>query len=232
MATTRHDTVVRQPPAYRQPAEPPPRVRTGLTNLDALLGDGLRPGQLTVIAARTAMGKSTLALSIARDCALRQGRPARVVSLEMSNAHLLHRVISAETGVLTEKVRQRELDETEQELVRSFAARDREHGRLLFLCGDSDTPTVADIERSCAAALQQHGRLDLLVVDSLGLMDGPLKVPPVHREAEVASIVADLHQLADRLKAAVVVVEQLSHAPLAGATGRRCGAVRMSSNGG
>lgn len=82
---------------------PKPRVLTGLTALDELLGGGLRPGRLTVVAARTAMGKSVLALTMARNCAFRQGRPAQVASLEMSNEGLLERTLAAETGVLTER---------------------------------------------------------------------------------------------------------------------------------
>ncbi|MGW1976509.1 DnaB-like helicase C-terminal domain-containing protein [Streptomyces sp. NPDC001889] len=187
-----------------------PRVRTGLTALDALLGGGLRPGRLTVIAARTAMGKSMLALSLAADCAIRQDRPALVASLEMSNAELLYRLISAETGLLTEKVRRRELDDAEKERIHAFSS----HSRPLFLGGDSSTPTVADIERSCEPALQRHGRLDLLVVDYLGLVEQDVRTPTAGREAEMARIVAGLHELAGRLEAAVVVVEQLTRAPL------------------
>ncbi|MGV9895815.1 DnaB-like helicase C-terminal domain-containing protein [Streptomyces tendae] len=99
---------------------PKPRVLTGLAALDDILGGGLRPGRITVVAARTAMGKSMLALAMARNCALRQGRPAQVVSLEMSNQGLLERTLAAETGVLTEKLRRRTLEPSDFALLHAF----------------------------------------------------------------------------------------------------------------
>ncbi|MDW8478397.1 DnaB-like helicase C-terminal domain-containing protein [Streptomyces scabiei] len=192
---------------------PKPRVRTGLTALDELLGGGLRPGRLTVVAANTAMGKSMLALTMARNCAIRQGRPAQVASLEMSNEGLLERTLAAETGVLTEKMRRRTLDPSDFALLRAFAA-DADSQVLLSFGGDGTTPGVAEIERGCATVVGRHGHLDLLVVDYLGLMDGALQQRASgDRQKEVASVVADLQQLATRLKAAVVIVEQLTEAP-------------------
>jgi replicative DNA helicase len=191
---------------------PSSRVLTGLTALDELLGGGLRPGRLTVVAARTAMGKSMLALTMARNCALRQGRPAQVASLEMSNEGLLERTLAAETGLLTEKIRQT-LDPSDIDLLRAVAA-DADRKALLSFGGDGTTPSVAEIERGCATVVWRHGHLDLLVVDYLGLMDGALQQRASgDRQAEVARVVAELQELATRLKAAVVIVEQLTWAP-------------------
>ncbi|MER6562763.1 DnaB-like helicase C-terminal domain-containing protein [Streptomyces sp. NPDC001027] len=192
---------------------PKSRVRTGLTALDELLGGGLRPGRVTAVAARTSMGKSMLALAMARDCAFRQGRPAQVASLEMSNEGLMHRTLAAETGVLTERIRRRDLDPAERDLLRA-AAEDADRNALLSFGGDGTTPTVADIGRSCDTVVGRHGHLDLLVVDYLGLMRGALQQRASgDRPDEVARVVADLHELATRLEAAVVIVEQLTRAP-------------------
>ncbi|MEV8434934.1 DnaB-like helicase C-terminal domain-containing protein [Streptomyces chartreusis] len=190
-----------------------PRVLTGLTALDELLGGGLRPGRLTVVAARTSMGKSMLALTMARNCAFRQGRPALIASLEMSNAGLLERTLAAETGVLTERIRRRTLDAAERDLLYGVAA-DADSRGLLSFGGDGTTPGVAEIELRCATVARRHGRLDLLVVDYLGLMNGALQQRASgDRQEEVVQIVADLQELATRLNAAMVIVEQLTRAP-------------------
>lgn len=191
-----------------------PRIATGLAGLDELLGGGLRPGRLTVVAARTAMGKSMLALTMARNCALRQGRPAQIASLEMSNEGLMTRTLAAESGVLTEKILWRRLAEDEVALLRATATA-IDNRALLSYGGDGTIPTVADIERNCARMVDRHGRLDLLVVDYLGLMRGALgqRGSADTRQTEVAHIVAGLQELAGRLHAAVVIVEQLDREP-------------------
>jgi replicative DNA helicase len=190
-----------------------PRVLTGLTALDELLGGGLRPGRLTVVAARTSMGKSMLALTMARNCAFRQGRPALIASLEMSNEGLLERTLAAETGVLTEKIRRRSLEPAERDLLHTVVE-NAETRALLSFGGDGTTPSVAEIELQCVTVAGRHGRLDLLVVDYLGLMDGALQQRASgDRQKEVAMVVADLQELATRLNAAVVIVEQLTRAP-------------------
>ncbi|MFJ9675393.1 DnaB-like helicase C-terminal domain-containing protein [Streptomyces sp. NPDC101221] len=192
---------------------PTSRVLTGLTALDDVLGGGLRPGRITVVAARTAMGKSMLALAMARNCALRQGRPAQVVSLEMSNQGLLERTLAAETGVLTEKLRRGTLDSSDFALLHAFDA-ENDNKALLSFGGDGTTPSVAQIEQQCDTVTGRLGYLGLLVVDYLGLMHGALHQRAAgDRQDEVASVVADLQRLATRLNAPVVIVDQLTRAP-------------------
>lgn len=191
-----------------QQIEAKPRIATGLTELDRLLGGGLRPGRLTAIAARTAMGKSMLALSIARHTAIRAARPTLVASLEMSNLELGERTMAAESGLPTERIRRRTLEAAEQDVL-SATGHELRTAPLHF-GGDCTIPTVPDIERECAATLNLRGRLDLIVVDYLGLMSRARPGTPVDRPTEVAEIVAGLAGLAVTFKAAVVIVEQLT----------------------
>lgn len=184
-----------------------PRIPTGLNELDTLLHGGLRPGRLTVLAARSAMGKSMLALAMARNCA-RLGRPALVCSLEMDNRSLLERMLAAESGLPTSKVRHRNLDEAERVLL--------DHAMEPFLKaplhfgGDGSTPRVPDIAQQCAAVQEQQGALDLLVVDYLGLIEGARRTSRGH---EIGKILQGLRELAVARQRAVVLVHHLTRAP-------------------
>ncbi|EFG03904.1 hypothetical protein [Streptomyces clavuligerus] len=86
---------------------------------------------------------------------------------------------------------------TEKERTRDFTFRNQDGIRLLSFSGDSSTPTVA-------------------VVDYLDLKNTPPRTLAVDRAAVMADVVTELHQLADCLNAAVVIVEQLTRAPLTG----------------
>jgi replicative DNA helicase len=79
-------------------------VPTGFTELDALT-HGLHPGQLVIVAARPAVGKSTLALDIARHAAIRKRKPVIFFSLEMSRSEIAMRMLSAETQIPLQNMR-------------------------------------------------------------------------------------------------------------------------------
>ncbi len=115
--------------------------------------------------------------------------------------------------MFTERIRRRTLNPAERDLVRAVAA-DVSSRTPLSFGGDGTTPDVAEIELQCATVAARHGRLDLVVVDYLGLMRGALqRRASGDRQAEIAQVVADLQELATRLNAAVVIVEQLTRAP-------------------
>ena len=79
-------------------------VPTGFTDLDALT-NGLHPGQMIVLAARPAMGKSTLGLDIARSAAIKHNQAAVVFSLEMSKTEITMRLLSAEAQIQLQHMR-------------------------------------------------------------------------------------------------------------------------------
>ncbi|MBD3934870.1 DnaB-like helicase C-terminal domain-containing protein [Streptomyces chumphonensis] len=185
-----------------------PRVPTGLSTLDDLLQGGLKPGRLTVLASRTGMGKSMLALHIARHCSFRERRPALIASLEMSRHEHMMRIAAAETGILSEHLRRRNLTPDQRARIRTLA--DELNGAPLLFGGDRSAPTVAEIQETCAQATSQAGSLDLLIVDNLGLMRGARSVS---RTRECTLIVEELTGLARSLNAAVIIVEQLTRAP-------------------
>jgi len=72
-------------------------VPTGFHDLDALT-NGLHPGQMVIIAARPAIGKSTLGLDLARSCSIKHGLTSVIFSLEMGRNEIIMRLLSAEPG--------------------------------------------------------------------------------------------------------------------------------------
>jgi len=191
------------------------RVPTGLTALDSLLAGGLRAGTLTALAARTAMGKSMLALTIARNVAIRYRLPAQFTSLEMSHRELMDRLLAAESGIRTEKFRRRIVSDQELQFVKQTTAT-AVRSAPLYLGGDMLMPGFSDlggVERSSQRIVDRHGRLALLVVDYLGLVGTARSDREQSRDDEVDAILTGLGHLARRLHAAVLVVEQLTGAP-------------------
>ena len=141
-------------------------VITGFPKFDELLGGGLQRSDLVILAARPSLGKSTLALNMARHAAA-DGFYAGVFSLEMSGEQIAVRLIAAEADVDGHRLRMNLL-------------RDHEEQRVLDAIGLlSDLPIYIDETpfqstmdvRSKARRLQQERGLDLLVIDYLQIMD-------------------------------------------------------------
>lgn len=183
------------------------RIPTGLSQLDAVLGGGLRTGRLTVLAARTAMGKSILGLSMAMHCAQDLDRPALIVSLEMSHQELFERMLASQSGVPTDRLRQR-LQPGDRE--RLLEAGQQLEPAPLYIGGDRSTfTTVTGIEEECRRAEQRQDRkIELLLVDHLGLI--ARQWSPANRGHDAEKVVEGLAQLAANRRMAVVLVEQLS----------------------
>lgn len=167
-------------------------VGSGLTDLDALT-DGLRPGELTVIAGATATGKTMLALNVVRHAALAQRFPTLMFSLELSGSEISARITSAETDIPMDAIRSGLIDSRAWS---SLAAFRRQHANAPLHIDDRQHVTVDDI-RLAARQRRTRGGLRLVVVDHLQLVDGG---PRVSRE---------LKMLARELRVPVVAVSQL-----------------------
>lgn len=175
-------------------------LTTGLTALDGLL-QGLRPGQLVLIAARPSMGKTSLALHIARAAAL-EGAPVFVASAEMSREELVERMLGAEAQVNLRSRPLRDLDYTN--LARAAGVL---QGMPLVI-DDAAVTTPAAIRLSA----QYHSTVNerptqLLVVDYLQLLKGTGS----NRNEEVGGISRALKvDLAKGLGVPVIALSQLS----------------------
>jgi replicative DNA helicase len=171
-------------------------VPTGLADLDKLLG-GFQRSDLIIIAGRPGMGKTSLALSIALQAARKWAKRVGVFSLEMSNEQVVQRLVSAETGIDSQRLRLGEIHDTS-------------------LLSDSqlyidDTPAISALEmRTKARRLHAEHGLDMLIVDYLQLMRGDFRSE--NRVQEISFISRSLKGLARELNIPVVALSQLSRA--------------------
>lgn len=179
-------------------------VASGFTELDALVG-GFAKSDLTVIAARPAMGKSGLALSIARNVAVDQGVPVGYFTLEMSPHQLMLRLISAEAGIDAQALRTGTVNE--QEWARLQQALVRMTNTPLFI---EDAPGMGIMElRTRARQMKREHKIGLIVIDYLQLMTAP---KAERREREISMISKSLKGLAKELDVPVIALSQLNRA--------------------
>ncbi len=180
-------------------------IPTGFTDLDSLTG-GLQPGQLVVIAARPAIGKSTLALDIFRSCAIKHGRPAVFFSLEMSEDELMDRLHSAEARVALHHMKSGNM--TDDDWAR-LSRRIPDINAAPLYIDDAAELTLMGI---CTKArrLKQRGDLGLIVVDYLQLMQSGNSRRQENRQQEVADMSRKLKLLAKQLQVPVVALSQLN----------------------
>src|SRR5919202_2699513 len=179
-------------------------IPTDFKDLDRLLG-GLQRADLVILAARPSMGKSSLALCLARNAAVDFGAKVGIFSLEMSLAQLAQRLLFSESGVDSSRLRQGILGQTER----------RKLADALGVLASApiyldDTPNIALAEmRAKARRLHHEVGLDLLVVDYLQLIQGSGRE---NRVSEISEISRSLKALARELNVPVVALSQLSRA--------------------
>lgn len=180
-------------------------VPTGFTDLDSLT-DGLHPGQMIIIAARPAMGKSTLALDLARACSIQHGRPSAFFSLEMSREELMDRALSAEARVALHHIRSGNL--TDDDWTR-LARRIPDVSAAPLFIDDTHGQTLASIKAKCRRRQQRDG-LDLVVIDYLQLLGTGTSRRHENRQQEVSELSRGIKLLAKELSVPVVVLGQLN----------------------
>jgi replicative DNA helicase len=178
-------------------------IPTGLTDLDKLLG-GLQRSDVVVMAGRPGMGKTSLALSIALQSARRWQKRVAVFSLEMSDEQLVQRLVSAETGIDSQRLRLGNIkgDEwtTFYQAIRLLSE------TMVFI---DDTPAISVMElRTKARRLHAEHGLDLLIVDYLQLMRGGANNE--NRQQEISFISRSIKGLARELNIPILALSQLS----------------------
>ncbi|OGH75587.1 MAG: replicative DNA helicase, partial [Candidatus Magasanikbacteria bacterium RIFCSPLOWO2_12_FULL_43_12] len=183
-------------------------VATGFVDLDNILS-GLQNSDLIVIAARPSVGKTTLALDIARHIAVVEKKPVGIFSLEMSKEQLVDRLLCTQAGVELWRMRTGKLssDPSHDDFPRIGHAMGELSEAPIFI-DDSATANIMEI-RSKARRLHLEFGLQCLVVDYLQLMEGRNME---NRVQEVAEITRALKSIARELDIPVIAISQLSRA--------------------
>jgi replicative DNA helicase len=182
-----------------------PYVLTGFAALDDILG-GLQRSDLIVLGARPSLGKTSLALNIARNAAINQKAGVALCSLEMSRDAVVQRLLANESGVGFGKVRR--LTFSERDEMRIMEASGILSEAPIYI-DDSPQLRVLDI-RSKVRRLHFERRIDLIIIDYLQLIQGDAKAET--RVQEISKITRALKTLARELNVPVLTVSQLSRA--------------------
>jgi replicative DNA helicase len=183
-----------------------PYVLSGFAGLDEFLG-GFRRSDLVIVGGRPSMGKTSLALSVARNAAVEHGACIALFSLEMSREPLVLRLLSNESGVNSRRIRPGLHNEDEERRIMEAIGILAESQIYI-----DDTPMLRMSEiRGKAVRLDYEHSIDLIIVDYLQLMQGDRRVD--NRVQEVSEISRSLKGLARELNVPVLAVSQLSRAP-------------------
>jgi replicative DNA helicase len=181
-------------------------VPTGFADLDALT-NGLHPGQMVVIAARPAVGKSTLALDFARAAAIKNNMATVLFSLEMGRNEITMRLLSAEARVPLSTMRTGQMNDDDWA---RLARRMSEVADAPLFIDDSPNMTMMEIRAKCRR-LKQRNDLKFVIIDYLQLMSSPKRVE--NRQQEVSDLSRSLKLLAKELDVPVVALSQLNRGP-------------------
>ena len=181
-------------------------VPTGFRELDDLTG-GLQAGQMVVLAARPAIGKSTLGLDIARSCSIHHNKASVIFSLEMSREEITKRMLAAEAGVKLSRLTKGPMGPNDWERLAQTAA---SVAKAPMFIDDSPNMSLMEIRAKCRRLKQQHD-LQLIVVDYLQLMTSGRKVES--RQQEVSEFSRALKLLAKEVEAPVIAISQLNRGP-------------------
>lgn len=180
-------------------------VPTGFYEMDEILG-GFQKSDLIIIAARPSMGKTALALTLARNAAVDHKVPVGIFSLEMSTMQLIIRLLCAEGRLNAHLVRTGKLPH--EEGVKLSKNAHKLINAPIFV-DDSPAQTVLEI-RAKARRLKAEKQIGMIIIDYLQLMQGPAKAES--REREISHISRSLKALAKELNIPVIALAQLNRA--------------------
>ncbi|MGQ3012772.1 MAG: replicative DNA helicase [Flavobacteriales bacterium] len=183
-------------------------VPSGYYVLDQMTA-GWQKGNLIILAARPAMGKTSFALSLVRNAAVDFNKPVAIFSLEMSNLELVNRLIMSEADLDGEKLKKGKL--TEQERLELPAKIARLEQAPVYI---DDTAGLSIYEfRAKARKLKMQHQIQMIIIDYLQLMTaGTESKGPGNREQEISSISRSLKGIAKELGIPIIALSQLSRA--------------------
>lgn len=180
-------------------------IKTGYTALDNIT-NGFQRGDLIILAARPAMGKTAFALNLGLQASLRNSGGIAIFSLEMPAESLMKRILSAKSDVESSKLRSGNIRDNEFNKLNE-AANELSAGKIFI--DDSASIKVSEIFSKCRKLRSEQG-LDLVVIDYLQLISGNGKGGSDNRQQEVSEISRSLKGLAREMECPVIALSQLS----------------------
>ena len=182
-------------------------IPTGFKKLDRMT-NGLQRSDLIVLAARPGMGKTSLAMNLVENAALRNGKVCAVFSLEMPRIQIVQRLLCSYANVSMAKALKGELSTAEWKKI--MLASDQLKASKIYV-DDSSSVTPAEILSKCRRLRSIAGGLDLIMIDYIQLMrsGSSTMAGSENRQQEVASITRDLKIMAKELDVPVIALSQL-----------------------
>lgn len=177
-------------------------LATGFYDLDKLT-TGFRPGNLVLIAARPAMGKTSFVLSLAKNIILQQHKSIAMFSLEMADTELVLRMLSMASRVDSQKFKSGDLNEGDWECIVESGGEIADSKLIL----DDSSTRIDEIRSKCRKFKAEHD-IQLVIIDYLQLMNGSGRTDS--RQQEISEISRALKLMAKELKIPVIALSQLS----------------------
>jgi len=181
-------------------------LSTGYQHLDDRI-NGLRGGDLVVVAGRPSMGKSTFAMNVVEQNAVRDGIQTLVFSMEMSAPQILEKMTASLGKINLNSLRRGTLSDDDGEWARFSSANKLIQSASLHI-DDRGGLSVAQMRARAHAVRRKTGSLGLIMVDYLQLMQGKAE----NRTQEITKISGGLKSLAKEFKCPVIALSQLSRA--------------------
>ncbi len=182
-------------------------LSTGFKDLDSMLA-GLQKSDLFIMAGRPAMGKTTLALNIAKNVAMKDGNTVIIFSLEMADVQLGEKLISMQADVDTEKMKKGEI--TDPDWIAIGESLNAYSETNIFIDHSSGI-SVNEIRNKCRRLASKQGSVELVVIDHIQLMETGKQEE--NRNQEISKITRSLKGLAKELNCTVLALCQLSRQP-------------------
>ncbi len=178
---------------------------TAFYDLDAMM-NGLQKSDLIILAARPAMGKTSFALNIAQNVALKANIPVAIFSLEMSKEQLVQRLLCSEAEVDTQRLKTGNMQAKDWEKL--AVAMDAFSQAPIYI-DDTAGCTITDLRAKCRRLAMAEKNLGLIVIDYLQLIEGSGRED---RMQQISSISRGLKILAKELNVPILSLSQLSRA--------------------
>jgi len=183
-------------------------VPSGYASLDRVTY-GWQSTDLIILAARPSVGKTALALNLARNAALHATKPTPVAvfSLEMSAGQLVQRILAAESEIWLEKIARGKLEE--HEMKQLYARGIQRLAQAPIFIDDTPALNIFELRAKCRRLKNKHN-IGMVIIDYLQLMSGTGENRNSNREQEISNISRNLKSLAKELSIPIIALSQLS----------------------